>query len=283
MQTIIYIDTLFLVNFYMDYMVLWLTTRIMKTNSDHLFLRRILAAVFGALVMCIIVFFHMTAIGYKILACVLGAGIMTIIVEEKKSFVRIKKFVGIMFFLTFTLGGALNGLFYYTVFGYFVLKFSSTFVLVLGVLILGPVLSRAIRKIEKRLNKNREIGRAELINHGKKVYLTALIDTGNSLRDPFFDKAVSVASAVKIEEIMDDENSYHLIPYRAIGCEHGLIPVVKIERMKFIVGDKKYEIVEPYIAIYSNKVSSQGEYDMILNPELLKRSENDDVFKGYDA
>lgn len=87
----------------------------------------------------------------------------------------------------------------------------------------------------------------ELTWRGRKLRLTALVDTGNTLRDPITGATVLVAGADVAEKLgisrtlLDDPivalatgefPGARLIPYRAVGCANGMLLGVRCERVK---------------------------------------------------
>ena len=87
----------------------------------------------------------------------------------------------------------------------------------------------------------------ELIWKGKKLKLTALIDTGNTLRDPVTGASVLVAGADVAQKlgissrfiedpvaalVSGDFPGARLIPYRAVGCTNGMLLGVRCEQVK---------------------------------------------------
>ena len=86
----------------------------------------------------------------------------------------------------------------------------------------------------------------ELIHEGKKVRLTALQDTGNTLQDPITGKPVLVVGADVAELLIGLSQSQlqkpaesvgaipglRLIPYRAVGKENGLLLALRISQVK---------------------------------------------------
>lgn len=86
----------------------------------------------------------------------------------------------------------------------------------------------------------------ELIHEGKKISLTALQDTGNTLRDPLTGKPVLVVGAdvamrltgLSLTQLQRPAESVgvipglRLIPYRAVGKERGLLLALKISQVK---------------------------------------------------
>lgn len=86
----------------------------------------------------------------------------------------------------------------------------------------------------------------ELFYSGKRVYLTALQDTGNTLRDPITGRPVLVVGAdvaqrltgLTVEQLRKPVESVgtipglRLIPYRAVGQEGGLLLALKLQQVK---------------------------------------------------
>lgn len=115
-------------------------------------------------------------------------------------------------------------------------------VLILSFGIIYALLSIVFRCTAK--NAGRQILDVELYHMGRTVLLRALCDTGNSLIDPVTGDSVMIASAsVLCKLIPDCENisaenlqefpryKFHLIPYRAVGTEGGLLPAFRPERI----------------------------------------------------
>lgn len=86
----------------------------------------------------------------------------------------------------------------------------------------------------------------ELVHKGKRVRLTALRDTGNTLHDPITGKPVLVVGADVAEQLTGLSKSQlqrpaeavgaipglRLIPYRAVGRENGLLLALKISQVR---------------------------------------------------
>ena len=104
------------------------------------------------------------------------------------------------------------------------------------------------------------------------VTLKALCDTGNNLYDPFYGEGVSVVLSKTVTNLIKENASYHLIPYSSLGNENGLIPVVRINRLK-IINEKEMLIVEkPLLALYSGNFSGNTDYELIIHPDVFKKT-----------
>ena len=117
----------------------------------------------------------------------------------------------------------------------------------------------------------------------RKICLTALMDTGNTLTDPVSGQLVPVAEGCALselfppchrpgrEELTDPvfgmtrlntgawRGRFSLLPYRAVGVERGFLLAVRVDRMT--IGEKKREGV--LVALSPTPVSDGGGYRVL--------------------
>lgn len=277
MQYIIYLDTFFLINFYMDYIILLMVSTVLKYTTTHLLTRRLLGATVGAVYACLILLFRLDGIIWKMISYFGIVMLMSYILNGRTGIRRIVKGTVYIYFFSCVLGGILHVLYYYTFIGYFMYDgAASTVILLIGATIVAPAALKTAKKIKSGMITGNTRMMVIIENDGKKVELPALLDTGNSLKDPIFNQPVSIVECGCIEKILLEKNaiSYHLIPFSSIGNESGLIPVVRFERLK-ILSDRGVVFIEkPFVALYSGKISGTGEYKMILHPEMFQNENN---------
>jgi len=138
-----------------------------------------------------------------------------------------------------------------------------------------------------------------VIHHrGEEVSLKALIDTGNSLKDPLTNMRVFVVEVEKLEAILPrelmeyykspqrtmeevlidlrEEFPLTIIPFRSIGNEAGLILGFKPDRVELKAPDKgiELEIDDIIIGIYNGDLSTDGfsgllDYESIVLKEEI--------------
>lgn len=110
---------------------------------------------------------------------------------------------------------------------------------------------------------------------------------GNSLYDPIFNVPVNLIESEAARKIMEDGMGmgYHLIPFASVGNESGLIPVVQFTGLTIHTSGGEFHIDKPWFALYSGRLSGKEEYNIILHPEMLHKSNKEDnnVFKSNDA
>jgi stage II sporulation protein GA (sporulation sigma-E factor processing peptidase) len=125
----------------------------------------------------------------------------------------------------------------------------------------------------------------------EKTQLNALVDTGNSLYEPITRAPVIVAEfnslkrlfsknvlntfeenkniSIELIDRISKEVPLRIIPFSAIGSEHGILIGFNAEKAE-IITDDIITIHNAVIAVYNNKLSKNGIYNALLNPEMLK-------------
>lgn len=105
----------------------------------------------------------------------------------------------------------------------------------------------------------------------KECQVTALLDTGNDLREPVSGKAVCVVEESSVPwNIWEEKEGIYMIPYRAVGTEAGLLPAVKVHQVKIVDSGGVYCCQEMLLAVYRGKISAHGKYQMLLHLDYLK-------------
>lgn len=109
----------------------------------------------------------------------------------------------------------------------------------------------------------------ELTINGATIQLNAFHDTGNFLRDPFTGKMVNIVDASFLKDADIQNENIRYIPFHSVGQEHGLMPVMTIEKM--VIRKAKDEIVKmhPVIGLTQQELFLRQDIQMILHSEIL--------------
>lgn len=259
----LYIDVLFLVNFLMDYILLLIARRILKCSATHGNI--CLGALFGALLTCIVVALR---IPYAFVKFILFHGfinIVMIIIGLKVREIRkcIKAFLT-LYISGFLVGGVFE--FAYQYVGAYIEVGSLFLVLAIACYYIA---SGVLSLLMKMLHFGKYYCQVILYLGENQCKTQAIVDTGNHLRDSMTGKAVSVIGRETAEKLLKNNlpDKIRFIPYHSIGKQNGVIPIFTLDRM-CIEGEEKEWIERPLIGISDTKISENGEYDMILNPEV---------------
>ncbi|BDZ78983.1 MULTISPECIES: sigma-E processing peptidase SpoIIGA [Claveliimonas] len=254
----LYIDILFLVNFMMDYILLLLIKKILKCTAT---LGNIsLGALTGALLTCLVV---ALPIPWPLLKILLFHGVVNILML--KIALRLKwdkKLWKALFFLyitSFLLGGILEHVRQYVEIG------SLFFVLAVGCYYISSGIWKILDLIFKTGQCRCDV---ELYVNGRCVTVPALIDTGNTLRDKLTGKPVNIIESQTAEELFGKEipEGIRYISYHTIGRKNAVMPVAVLDSLR-IAGENEKWVDKPMVGISEEKISSDGEYRMIINPD----------------
>ena len=129
---------------------------------------------------------------------------------------------------------------------------------------------RLIPSGRKQWDYQKNIVSVSLTYEGKNIQGKGLIDTGNRLKEPFTGEPVIVGSRLFLQELLvSDSILYRYIPYHTVGKESGMIPAFRADVLEISDREKKKEIPDPWIAVNDSYVSADGEYELILNPDIF--------------
>lgn len=272
----LYIDVYFLVNFFMDLLLVTVTGKILRYTATYL--NYCISAAAGALWACLsVTVFRKYTVFNGICTYLVISTLMIIICRRDCHVKETIKGVIVLYAVSSFLGGLCHMIYYYTKIGFII----NSILVNNGIIILAVMLSlifyKAIKKmcdVKRRYGEN--LYTVVIGLQGETVRFRALLDTGNSLRDTFYKRAVHIAEAGKLIDVLnkiDDftKVKYHVIPYNSLGNSNGIIPVICVDYLYILDGKRVVSKEEKsFIGLYSKKLSCEGVYNMLLNGESLK-------------
>ena len=145
-----------------------------------------------------------------------------------------------------------------------------TGVLILGIAIIILALFHhflpAVHCLKERTSNYYSV---RLTYHGKTIQSLALLDTGNQLRDPFTGEPVLIGNRDFLQALWSEEPILRIIPFRSVGRDAGTLKAFQADSL-FIECQNSWKRVDhPWVAIWSGMVSGEGEYEIILHPDML--------------
>ena len=241
---VVYADELFLENLMIDYILLILTARLVGTDVRRL--RVLAAAALGGAYSAMAAVIGMSFLGSAVYKIAMGIIMVLLVFWESRRIVRIcliffalsAAFAGaLMAVLTVSGGGLGDVTFGHVTFGVLALSFG----------VLYFVFSMVFRRITGH-NVRGEMVDMEIGLGGRRVKVRALMDTGNSLREPVSGAPVTVCAleailplfdrvtARLLENVRDPANAlgelagsghgppgFCLVPYNSLGRQHGML------------------------------------------------------------
>ncbi|MGB9791009.1 MAG: sigma-E processing peptidase SpoIIGA [Thermacetogeniaceae bacterium] len=292
----IYVDILFIINFIMDYVVLWATAKFSQIRCVPW---RLATASFTGSLYSIVVLLpecgFMAAFWIKLLVSVL----MVVLAFVPLSLKKLGRVLLYFYLITFAMGGTVFGLIY--LFSSISIDSGLNYVpitylwLVWGFLIILLAGKWGIPYLRKSFLG--DLLKVPLIIKffGHELKVTGLVDTGNQLVDPLTgDPVVIVEQEIvapylppRIKEALADSGElelaklvnsfseeekilpFRLIPFTTIGKHHGMLIGFKPEEVKIIAGDQEIRNTNVVICLYNRRLSPRGGYRALIHPDLL--------------
>ena len=152
------------------------------------------------------------------------------------------------------------------------------------------IITWAFKSIKGKLTKKDMICSIKLSINSKIIYLNAIIDTGNFLKDPISKMPVVVVEKEclnglipnkildNLDKIINGEdvelNEYiskiRLIPFTSLGKENGILIGIKADSIVI----ENEEIKNIIIGIYNGHLSKHGKYKALVGLDLLDSKDN---------
>ena len=163
----------------------------------------------------------------------------------------------------------------------------------LGAVIASIILITAFKIVKTKISKKDMYCNIKIYINEKMVGTTAMIDTGNMLKDPITGNPVIVVEATLLEQILPREilqnienimggefenvteeikNQYisklKLIPYSSLGKQNGMLLGIKADKVKIINQEEEIEKDNVIIGIYTKSLTKRGEYRALVGIEF---------------
>ncbi len=290
-EQVVYADLTFLINFLMDFCILWATGKLVGIKISYL--RLTMASIFGGAYA--VGYFYFDIFWYTLPMKLIISFFLVMLGLLPASFKEFKNSVLYFYGISFFVAGATmaTSFFYNTNQTTFSLSYLWLFGGILAAIILAYFGERYLNQqiIPRVFQYKVKLNFAGLSCEGQ-----GFLDTGNSLKDPLTNKPVLVAeyNLIKsclphdIQEAMETTKSeeemlnrltnstwasrLRLIPFTSIGKRNGLLIGVRADEV--IITSLKNLFIHKNIivAIYLDKLSNEGNYQMLIPFNIMQAS-----------
>lgn len=289
----IYLDIIFFENLFMNYIILFATETILK--SQFKIIRTFLSSLIGS-VYAVLTYVTAMEIYSSILLKIILSMSMVYIAFNSKNLKSFFKQLIIFYLTSFTFGGVAFAFVYFVnpqnillEKGVLITTYPIKIILVAG--IIGfLIITTAFKNIKGKLRKKDMFCNIKIIINSKSVYVKAIIDTGNFLKEPITQTPVVVVQKdvlkgvipsyilENIEDIINGKsvNLYEyiskirIIPFTSLGKENGVLLGIKADKILVEAEDKYIDINNVIIGIYDGILEKNKRYMALLGLELLE-------------
>ena len=296
----VYLDVILIENLCMNYIILFATGYIMKLKIKHL--RIILSSTIGE-VYPIISYMDIIAVYSTLIAKVILSISMVYIAYYPKNIKLCLKELLLFYLVSFVFGGCAFALLYIIKPQNILMKngvYIGTYpvkVAIIGALVGFIITYLAFKLIKGRITKKNVFYEVTIIFKGKIVEVTAMLDTGNLLKDPISQTPVMLVQKDKLYKIIPknildsiekalggDENieidtkerneyfsKFRIIPFKSIGKQNGMLIGFKADKIKIDINDNVEDLKNIIIGIYNGKFSKSEKYSALIGLDILER------------
>lgn len=278
----------------MDYVILTLTGSILRIRTG--IRRRCLGAALGAACYCTMLFLP---VNYRLWGSagimLIAAGLMGRIVFSAKQLKSLAGFLVVFHAAAFFIGGAVTAMYHNTRLGYYLrkaVKGDEDAQIITGVLAGMVLVSCFLMKIlvtcvREHWREARLYYETELCVGDKSLRETALLDTGNHLKEPVSHKPVTIADMTLAGDLLGEKtyeaikkfyqtgnlteaDGIRLVPFHSVGRKNGILAAVFIDSLTVRMEQGEIRRTGVCVAITEEPVSVKGKYRVILNAELVE-------------
>lgn len=287
MKYIIYMDVFFMVNLVMDTLLLRLASVYLKPQTT--FVNCMVGGAVGSLLASLsLLISYDNIVIHMLISYIFTVAAMVLIAFgkcNKKQFIRR---TGILYVVTVMLGGAMNLVYNYTYFGYVIRNILGAIhtnplniARMLGFTGIAYIIINALLKLLKREEALQHFVEVTLVYKGQKIMLKGLIDTGNSLVDPYCGKPVHIAEYRALQGVLEGvdiyREKYRLVPFHSLGQKNGLLEVIEVDEILVTglkigaaqEGDSTASVIyaekNPAIGLSHECLSGDKKYEMLLH------------------
>lgn len=293
----IYIDVVLIENLIMNFIILLATGLILKEKIKTI--RLLLASLLGA-IYSVISYMSILEIYSSMILKIILSIVMIYIAFNPQTMKKMWKDILIFYLTSFVFGGAAFALIYIVKPQDILMKnglFLGTYPLktiVLGAIIAFIIIIAAFTVVKTKITKKDMFCEIEIGINGEKIETTAMLDTGNLLKEPITNAPVIVLEHTLLYDCIPKEILNHLdellggefsnipeeikeeyisklkfIPFSSLGKQNGMLLGMKAEYIKIKGIDKEEEKKNVIVGIYNKSLTKRGEYRALMGIELL--------------
>lgn len=272
----VYLDLLIIENLLINYVILHISSIILRQNTR--WYRLLVSAAVGC-IYCVLSL-YITHLLTSILLKVLLSIIMVLIAFRFKSIKQHIEIICIFYVVTFVFAGV-TLVFFNTNKKYYIFLLSA----------MGYLICMSIIKIIQHHKEKSLMYKVYIKMEEKEVFLTAFLDTGNNLKDPFTNDSAIIVDYTALKPIIPKEvvkcitenheeqiadisplwaSRFLILPFSTVSQENGLFKAFRCDYAVITAENQDtYIIKRAIIAIYFNNLSENNLFSALLSPDIL--------------
>lgn len=291
----IYLDIVLIENLCMNYIILYATGIIYKTKTKML--RLTLSSMIGA-VYAVLAYMQVLEIYSSLLLKLLLSVGMVYLAYAPKTLKILGKQLLIFYLTSFVFGGVAFALLYFIKPQDIFLKnglYIGTYpikIVALGAIVGFIILKSVFRILKGKLTRKELFCEILIKMENKEVIVTAMIDTGNLLKEPITGTPVIVVERQSLIELLPKKilenldsilignqtielgryaSKFRIIPFSSLGKQNGMLLGIKMDEVFIIAEEEKIQVPDVIVGICNQSLTRNGLYTALIGLDILER------------
>ncbi len=291
----IYIDVVLLENLIMNFIILLATGLILKEEIKKV--RLLLSSLLGA-IYSVVSYMSILEIYSSMILKIILSIVIIYIAFNPQNMKKMWKDLLIFYLTSFVFGGAAFAFIYIIKPQEILMKnglFLGTYPLktiILGAIIAFIVIITAFTVVKSKITKKDMFCEVSILLNGKRIKTTAMLDTGNMLKEPITNTPVMVVEHTLLYECIPREILNHLdellggdfnnipenikeeymaklkfIPFSSLGKQNGMLLGIRADSVTIKEEDTEKKQENIIIGMYNKSLTKRGEYRALIGIE----------------
>lgn len=299
--TEVYVDVVLLINFIMDFFILWAAGKMTALQVRRF--RLVIGALIGA-VYSLVIFLPQASMLTLMIFKIIWSILMILAAFAPLTVKKLFKCFIYMYIISFAMGGAAFASQYFmaqttdviqVINGAGIIYNNFQYSMLAPALIMAVILGTGgIKYIRKNVEIKNYVYQIYIYYKEQKIELKALMDTGNQLVDPLTNKPVIVVEAEALKEILPKEilntlnneeetiipdlsakldlewsSRLRLIPFNSVGKRYGVMLGFRPDALEIIDKNLSIDGNQVVLGLLHRALTSEGKYQALLNPGIF--------------
>lgn len=173
-------------------------------------------------------------------------------------------------------------------------------IVALGGIVGFVVITNAFKMIKGKITRKELFCKIEIRIGNKKTNVTAMVDTGNLLREPITKAPVMIVEKQSLFEILPRElldnttgilqgrelpilkeygAKLRVIPFSSLGKQNGMLLGIRTDEIIIFTEEEEIQVPNVIVGISNEALTKNGLYTSLIGLEILERSQSDEPVK----
>ena len=296
----IYIDIILAENLCMNYIILYATGIIYKLKPKVI---RIIAASSIGAIYAVLSYMQIIEIYSSLVLKILLSIAMVYLAFAPKNVKILVKQLLIFYLTSFVFGGVAFALLYFVKPQDILMKngiYIGTYplkIVFLGAIVGFIILTLVFKIVKGKLSRKELFCKVIIRMQEKECEVTAMVDTGNLLREPITGASVIVVEKISLanllpEQVLDNLNlilkgdyiedlgeyvaKFRVIPFSSLGKQNGMLLGIKPDEIIIEAETEEIKVSNAIVGIYNDSLTKNGLYTALISLDILEGREKNE-------